>query len=142
LQAKGYESYVPVYQTRRRWSDRTVLADAPLFSSYVFCRFDYSNRLPVMITPGVASIVGFGSDPAPIPDAEIEAVQAVLRSGLASEPCPFLREGQRIRITQGALKDVEGILVRKKSDWRLIVSVTMLQRSVSVEVDHAYIAAV
>ncbi len=135
LKGKGYEEYVPVYRTRRRWSDRVVDAELPLFPGYVFCRFDHKQRLPIMTTPGVVSIVGFGNDPAPVSDDEIQAVHAVLRSGEAPEPHPFLREGQRIRVTYGSLKDVEGILVKKKSDWRLVVSVTMLQRSVSVEID-------
>jgi transcription antitermination factor NusG len=95
-----------------------------------------------MTTPGVASVVGFGNEPAPIAETEIEYIRIILESGLASEPCPFLREGQRVRITQGSLKDVEGILIRKKADWRLIVSVTMLQRSVAVEVDHKWIVPV
>jgi len=132
---KGYEQYLPVYRSRRRWSDRVVTTELPLFPGYVFCRFDHKQRLPIMTTPGVVSVVGFGNDPAPIPDSEIEAVHMVLGSGLAAEPYPFLQEGQRIRVTHGSLKDLEGILVKKKSDWRLVVSVGMLQRSVSVEID-------
>jgi transcription antitermination factor NusG len=140
LEAKGYEPYVPVYLTRRRWSDRVVTTELPLFRGYVFCRFDHRSRLPIVTTPGVASVVGFGNEPASIPETEIDYIRIILSSGLASQPCPFLREGQRVRITQGSLKNVEGILVRKKADWRLVVSVTMLQRSVAVEVDHNWIA--
>jgi transcriptional antiterminator RfaH len=84
-------------------------------------------------------IVGFGSEPAPIPDEEIEAIHIVLNSGLAAEPCPFLRQGQRIRIKRGPLEGLEGTLLKKKNNWRLIVSVTMLQRSVSVEINSEYI---
>lgn len=135
LESKGYEQYLAVYRNRRRWSDRVVTTELPLFPGYVFCRFDHKQRLPIMTTPGVVSIIGFGNDPAPIPDTEIEAVHVALGSGLAAEPYPFLREGQRIRVTHGSLKDLEGILVKKKSDWRLVVSVGMLQRSVSVEID-------
>ena len=132
---KGYECFLPVYRQRKRWSDRTVTTEAPLFPGYVFCRFDYWRRLPIMTTLGVVSIVGFGSDPAPIPDHEIQAIEKVLTAGFAAEPHPFLRIGQRIRITHGALRGVEGVLLRKKSEWRLVVSVNMLQRSVSVEID-------
>lgn len=135
LESKGLNAYLPVYRSRRRWSDRVVQLDLPLFPGYVFCRFDTARRLPVITTPGVVSIVGFGNDPAVIPDHEVEAIHTILKSGLATEPCPFLREGQRVRVTHGSLKDVEGILVKKKADWRLVVSVTMLQRSVSVELD-------
>jgi transcription antitermination factor NusG len=139
LNSKGYEQYLPLYRTRRRWSDRVVTMELPLFPGYVFCRFDHNQRLPIVTTPGVVSVIGFGNDPAPIPDPEIEAIERVLQSGLAAEPYPFLHEGQRVRINYGSLKDVEGILVKKKSDWRLVVSVSMLQRSVSVEIDRAWI---
>ncbi len=139
LQRKGYEQYVPLYRCRRRWSDRIVTADVPLFPGYVFCRFDHTQRLPIVTTPGVVSIIGFGNDPAPIPESEIQAIETLLKSGLAAGPHPFLHEGQRVRINYGSLKDIEGILVKKKSDWRLVVSVNMLQRSVCVEIDRAWI---
>jgi transcription antitermination factor NusG len=135
LQHKGYEQFLPIYRSRRRWSDRVVEIDQPLFPGYVFCRFEACERLPIVTTPGVVSIIGFGIQPAPIPDSEIAAIQAIIRSGLATEPCPFLREGQRIRITRGSLENLEGILVKKKSEWRMIVSVNMLQRSIAVEID-------
>jgi len=142
LAHKGMTSYLPTYRTKRRWSDRVVVADIPLFRGYVFCRFDPSNRLPVLTTPGVVSIVGFGPGPSPIDENEINNVQAVLHSGLATEPCPFLREGQKVRVKRGSLEGVDGILVTKKSDFRLIISVQMLQRSVSVEIDREWIEAV
>ncbi len=138
---KGLTSYLPSYKNRRRWSDRVVVADKPLFQGYVFCRFDPLDRLPVLTTTGVISIVGCGTEPAPIDDHEIEAIDAILRSGLATEPCPFLREGQRVRVRQGSLEGVEGILTKKKSDFRLVISVTMLQRSIAVEIDREWIEA-
>jgi transcription antitermination factor NusG len=140
LDSKGYEQYLPLYRRRRRWSDRVVTTEVPLFPGYVFCRFDIQRRLPVISTLGVVSIIGFGNDPEPIPDHEIEAIERVLRSGAGAEPHPFLRVGQRVRVNQGALKDVEGILIRKKSDLRLVVSVSILQRSVSVEIDSSWIS--
>jgi transcription antitermination factor NusG len=139
LENKGLVPYLPTYRSRRRWSDRTVIAEKPMFQGYVFCRFDPLNRLPILTTTGVISIVGCGTEPAPIDDQEIEAIQAILRSGLATEPCPFLKEGQKIRITRGALEGIEGILTKKKSDFRLVISVTMLQRSIAVEIDHDWI---
>ncbi|MBV8552120.1 MAG: UpxY family transcription antiterminator [Acidobacteriaceae bacterium] len=135
LEGKGYEYYLPKYRVRRRWTDRVVIAELPLFPGYVFCRFDARQRLPILTTPGVVSIIGFGNDPAPIAETEIAAIQTVLNSGFAAQPCPFLREGQRIRVKYGALQGLEGILLKKKADWRLVVSVTMLQRSIAVEVD-------
>jgi transcriptional antiterminator RfaH len=142
LESKGYEQYLPVYRSRRRWSDRVVEKDRPLFPGYVFCRFDARKSLPIVSTPGVVSVVGFGNQPAPIADTEIEAVQMLLQSGLATEPCPFLHEGQRIRVKRGSLEGLEGILLKKKTDWRMVVSVTMLQRSVAVEIDREWIDAI
>jgi transcription antitermination factor NusG len=139
LENKGLVPYLPTYRNRRRWSDRVVVADTPLFQGYVFCRFDPLNRLPVLTTTGVISIVGCGNEPASIDDQEIEAIEAILRSGLATEPCPFLREGQKVRVRRGSLAGVEGILTKKKSDFRLVISVTMLQRSIAVEIDREWI---
>jgi transcription antitermination factor NusG len=142
LENKGMSAYLPSYRNRRRWSDRVVVADKPLFQGYVFCRFDPLNRLPVLTTAGVISIVGFGTEPAPIDDKEIAAIDAILHSGLATEPCPFLREGQKVRVRRGSLVGVEGILTKKKSDFRLVISVTMLQRSIAVEIDRDWIEVV
>jgi transcription antitermination factor NusG len=139
LENKGLGPYLPTYRNRRRWSDRVVVVDTPLFQGYVFCRFDPLNRLPILTTTGVISIVGCGNDPAPIDDKEIDAIDLILRSGLATEPCPFLREGQRVRVKRGSLAGVEGILTKKKSDFRLVISVTMLQRSIAVEIDRELI---
>jgi transcription antitermination factor NusG len=142
LENRGYERYLPVYKRRRRWSDRVVETDQPLFPGYLFCRFDANKRQSIVTAPGVVSVVGFGGEPAPIPESEIHAIQAVLHSGLAAEPCPFVREGQHIRVTSGSLEGLEGILLKKKSDWRMVVSVPMLQRSVSVEIDRECISTV
>jgi transcriptional antiterminator NusG len=140
LESKGYDNYLPVYRCRRRWSDRVVTTEVHLFPGYVFCRFDHKQRLPIMVTPGVVNIIGCGNNPESIPDSEIQAIEKVLESGLAAEPHPFLQIGQPIRIDHGALKGLEGILIRKKTGWRLLVSVSMLQRSVSVEIDQSCIA--
>jgi transcription antitermination factor NusG len=141
LNDRGYEPFLPVYRTRRRWSDRTVTAEVPLFPGYIFCRFDHRQRLPIITTPGVVSILGFGDHPAALLDEEIDAIRAIVDSGIGAEPVPFLREGQRIRVTHGPLKSLEGTLVRKKSSWQLVISVELLQRSVSVEIDPAHIQA-
>lgn len=142
LREKGFAEYLPVYRTLRRWSDRIVEREKPLFPGYVFCRFDFGKRLSIMTTPGVVSVVGFGNEPAPIDEREIEAVQTILNSEIPAQPCPFLREGQRIRVTSGALEGLEGILLRKKTTWRMVVSVAMLQRSISVEIDRDRIATI
>jgi transcription antitermination factor NusG len=141
LEAKGYEQYLPVQRVRRCWSDRFVETTLPLFPGYVFCRFDSKYRTPIVSTPGVLSVVSFGNEPAAILDSEIGAIRTLLSSGLPSEPCPFLCKGQRIRIKRGSLQGVEGILTKRKSEWRIIISITMLQRSVAVEVDRDSVTA-
>ncbi len=128
LECKGFEQYLP-QQT----------AAKPLFPGYVFCRFDKGNRVPILSTPGVVSIVGFGNEAAPIPDDEIQAVQRMLSSDIPVASCPFLSEGDRVVVRSGSLQGVEGILVRKKSSYRFVVSINMLQRSVMVELDQACI---
>lgn len=141
LAGKGYEPYLPTYRVRRRWSDRVSVSELPVFPGYVFCRFDVKRRLPILTIPGVVSLVGFGSDPAVIADNEIEAIQTVLGSGLNAAPYPFLKEGQRIRVRHGALEGLEGILLKQKSEWRLVVSVSMLQRSIAVEIDRDWVTS-
>lgn len=141
LAAKGYEIYLPTLRMRRRWTDRVVESDKPLFPGYVFCRFDRLRRLPVMTTPGVFSIIAFGPEPIPIPESEIDAIQTILQSGLPTEACSLLSEGQVIRIARGSLQGLSGILMKNKSKWRLVVSVTLLNRSIAVEIDRDWIVA-
>jgi transcriptional antiterminator NusG len=141
LRGKGYEPYLPLYRVRRRRADAIVESEHPLFPGYVFCRFDVKKRLPILMTTGVISVLGFGKEPTAIPDEEIEAVRAVLNSGVPAEPCAYLREGQRVRVTHGSLDGVEGILVKKKSQFRMVISVTMLQRSISIEIDGGRLTA-
>lgn len=143
LQARGIEEFLPVYRTRRQWSDRTKELELPLFPGYIFCRFDFSNRLPVLITPGVQMIVGVGKLPAPVSDVEIDNLRRVVASGAAALPHDqYLTVGERVRIREGSLAGVEGILVDVKNSWRIVLSVELLQRSVSVELDRAAIEPV
>jgi len=142
LQAKGLEEFLPVYRTRRRYSDRIKELELPLFPGYIFCRFDFNHRLPVLITPGVQMIVGFGKMPTPVGDDEIEALQRVVASGAAQPHDQYLTVGERVRVREGSLAGVEGILVDIKNSWRIVLSVELLQRSVSVELDRAAIEPV
>ena len=141
LRGKGYEWFLPLYKCRKRWSDRVKIVDAPLFPGYLFCRFNPQNRLPILKTPGVTYIVGFNGQPAPVDECEISAIQTLLQSGMPSQPWPFLATGDRVRIESGPLRDLEGILVKFKGDHRLILSVTLLQRSVAVEIDSAFVTS-
>ncbi len=135
LELRGYEQFLPLYRTRRQWSDRLKDVDLPLFSGYCFCRLDPRYRLPVLTIPGVFSFVGVGGIPTPLEDEEVAALQAVARSGSPAAPWPFLEAGQRVRIERGAFKDVEGFLISVKNRFRLVLSISLLQRSVAVEVD-------
>jgi transcription antitermination factor NusG len=136
LRGKGYEEYLPVYRSRRRWSDRVKQIDLPLFPGYFFCRLDVCGRLlPVLTTPGVIAIVGVGKTPIPVAEDEIDAIQAVLRSGLAAQPWPFLNVGEKVLIERGPFAGVEGIVLTTERKYRLVVSVAILQRSVAVEID-------
>jgi transcription antitermination factor NusG len=112
-----------------------------LFPGYVFCRLDCNNRLPVLTAAGVVGIVGFGKIPAPIEEREIAAIQAVIHSGLAAQPWPFIHQGDRVRVEYGPLRGVEGIVTSVEDRQRLVVSVSLLQRSIAVEMDTAWVAA-
>jgi len=134
LHCKDYEAFLPLYRKHSQWSDRVKDIDVPLFPGYVFCRGEFFRRPRLVTTPGVIGILSFNGTPAVIDDHEIEAIKAVLRAGLYAEPWPHLREGQRVRVNSGALTGMEGILIRIKSDFRIVLSVEALCRSVAVEI--------
>jgi transcription antitermination factor NusG len=135
LASKGLETLVPVYRSRRRWSDRWKEVEVPLFSGYIFSMFQSSWRSMVLSVPGVRSIVTIGNKPTPVADHEIEAIRLMMASGLPVEPWPFLQVGQVVRIERGPLRGLEAILLRQRQHWRIVVSVEILQRSVSVEIE-------
>jgi transcription antitermination factor NusG len=140
LEQRALAGFLPLYRSLRTWSDRTQEVDLPLFDGYVFCRFSQSDRVRVIRTPGVLRIVGYGGTPCAVTDSEIEAIQRAVSSGLAVMPWSFLRAGMKGRIDHGSLRGLEGILIREKDHWRVVVSVAMLQRSVAVEVDRAFVS--
>jgi transcription antitermination factor NusG len=139
LRNRGYEEFLPLYQSRRRWSDRVKTLFLPLFPGYVFCRFAPSQRSRVLDTAGVFAVVCTGRIPAPIDEAEIAALQTIVRARAAAEPWPFLNVGAHVRIAEGPLRGLNGILVQTKQEQRIVLSVSLLQRSVAVEVDRAWI---
>jgi transcription termination/antitermination protein NusG len=132
---KGFEEFLPLYQCRRHWSDRLKLVEVPLFPGYIFCRIKPERRLPLLTIPGVLHFVGIGKVPIPVDDAEIAAIQAALRSGLSAEPCAFLEAGQRVRLKNGPLAGLEGIIVGDSKEHRIVVSITLLKRSISVAIE-------
>jgi transcription antitermination factor NusG len=139
LRGKGLETLLPTYTTKRKWSDRFKVVKSPLFPGYVFCRFDVHNRLPVLITPGVISVVGRGKTPVAVDDVEILSIQAAIRSGIHMEPWPYVEIGERVRIKDDVLNGMEGILMSFKGSHRVVISVTLLRRSVALEIDRSRI---
>ncbi len=142
LDGKDYEWFLPLYKSRRRWSDRFKEIERPLFPGYLFCRLNPLNRLPILTTPGVVRIVGTSKTPIPIDETEIAAIQAAVKSGLPSQPLQFLRIGQRVRMNQGPLCGLEGILLNFRGRNHLVLSVTILQRSVAVQVENAAVTSI
>jgi len=136
---KGFEEFLPLYTSRRRWSDRFQSVELPLFPGYVFCRLNPEFRLPLLTIPGVMSFVGIGRVPAPIDDAEIAAIQTAMGSGLLVEPYPFLEAGQRVLLEEGPLAGLEGFLVEVRKQQRVAVSVSLLKRSIAVEIDRHWV---
>jgi transcription antitermination factor NusG len=134
LRQKGYEEFLPLYWSRRRWSDRIKVLQLPLFSGYMFCRFDPLERVPILATPGVALIVGQGRMPLPVESSEIEAIRKAVDSGQGVKPWPHLEIGRTVRIEEGPLRGLEGVLLRVKGGNQLILRVELLQRAVAVEV--------
>ena len=141
LDGKCFERFLPLCSSKRRWSDRVKEIETPLFPGYMFCRLDILRRLPILTTPGVVRIVSLGGVPQPVDEAEVMAIQVLVGSSLPTHPWPFLEIGTRARIHSGPLAGVEGILLEIKGRRRLVLSVTLLQRSVAVEVDAAQVTA-
>ena len=138
LRNKGYEPFLRLYRVERRWSDRIRRMAVPLFSGYVFCRFDVNFRLPILTMPSVVEIVGTGRTPVPIDDTEIASIQTLVQSGLSVEPAAFLEVGKPVGVVAGPLRGVKGILLRSSNTDRLVVSVTLLRRSVAAEIDRRW----
>ena len=135
LTNKGFDVFLPLYESTRRWRDRTKNLWLPLFPCYVFVRGGLSRRSMVVTTPGVHMILYNGERVAVIPEAEIDAIRLVVSGPTRVEPHPYLRCGERVRVTRGSLTGVEGVLLRKKSVYRLVLSVEMLAQSVAVEIN-------
>ena len=135
LDVRAVEHFLPLYSSVRRWKDRRVTLDLPLFPGYVFIRLALRDRLRVLEVPGVVRLVGFSGQPAALPDEEMEILRTGLSQSLRAEPHPFLTVGRRVRITGGPFAGLEGVLKRKKSSVRVVVTLELIQRSVAVDVD-------
>jgi transcriptional antiterminator NusG len=142
LRGKGYSVFSPSYRTKRKRVDRIAEIEVALFPGYVFCQFDPNNRLPILMTPGVVEVVGRRNRPEPVDDTEIASIRTVALAGRSVQPWPFLRLGQRIRMQSGPLTGIEGIFLRVEDEDHLVVSVTLLQRAVSVVIERDSVSPV
>lgn len=140
LEARSLTAYVPLYKSIRNWSDRMKELDLPLFPGYVFCRLRPEDRLQVQTTPGVVRLVGSGRTPLPIDDSEMEALQVLVHSGLSPKPYSDPAVGDTVEIKGGPLNGATGILENVKDGRKLVVSITLLKRSVAVEFDDRWVA--
>jgi transcription antitermination factor NusG len=137
LVQRSVEHFLPLYGSVRKWRDRCVKLDLPLFPGYVFVRLAMRDRLRVLQTPGVAKLVGFNGMPTALADEEIEALKKGMVCGVRAEPHPFLSVGRRVRVKAGPLKGLEGIVVRRKNRLRLVISFDVIHRAAAVEVEAA-----
>ena len=136
LAGKGYEVFLPCY--RPKDDGRRLAGEFPLFPGYLFCRFDVNNRLPILIVPGVVHVVGFGKRPVPVDESELESVRILVKAGLPLRPDEPYTIGQAIRIQKGPLAGAEGVIIGL-GEQRLVVSISLLQRSVSVELEREWL---
>ena len=137
LQGLGVDHFLPLYRSLRRWKDRRKMIDLALFPGYVFVKIPLHIRTLVLGIPGMVRFVSFHGNPAPLSEHEIETLRGGLEQQVYAEPHPYLRVGRLVRVEHGPLAGVQGFLVRKKDRFRLVISLDLIQRSISAEVDAA-----
>lgn len=142
LQRRSVEHFLPLYGSVRRWKDRRVKLDMPLFPGYVFVHFSLQERLRVLQVPGVVKLVGFSSCAVPVPEIEISRIRDILNQGFHAQPHPYLTVGRRVRVKAGPLAQLEGVIVKRKNRKRLVISFDLIQRSVAVDVSEEDLALV
>jgi transcription antitermination factor NusG len=140
LAERQVENFLPLYRSVRHWKDRRKELQLALFPSYVFVRMDVANRLRVLQLPGVVNLVSFGGLPAALPDSEIEGLRNGLMSDGRVESHPYLAAGRRVRIVDGPFSGIEGVIVRRRDKLRVVLSISLIQRSVAIEVSECDIA--
>ncbi len=141
LETKGFQTFLPLYKKRHTYAARCKESELPLFPGYVFCRFDALARLTILTTPGVTQILGVGNTPIPLCETELFSLQTAIQAQLPIQPFPFLQAGQRVRIDRGVLAGIEGIVMNFKQCLRLVLSITLLARSVLLEIDRDQVSA-
>jgi transcription antitermination factor NusG len=135
LDEKGYCTFLPLYRSTRRWSDRTKIIQKPLFPGYLFCEFDVTQRAPVVTVRSIIQVVGFGQGPTPVDATELEQVRTAIGSGMSIEPWRHFDSGQLVQILEGPLTGLKGIFVRYQGANRIVLTLTLIQRSIAVELD-------
>jgi transcription antitermination factor NusG len=137
MDGRRIDCFLPLYRSVRRWKDRRMQVELPLFPGYVFVHMALRDRVQVLQLPGVVQLVSFSGKPAALPDAEIEALRNGLAGNFCAEPHPYLTVGRRVRVRTGSVAGLEGILLRRKQKFRVVLSIQLIQRSVAIEVDEA-----
>lgn len=137
LHQRSIEFLLPLYSSVRRWKDRRVNIQLPLFPGYIFVHTSLKHRIELLSVPGAVRFVSFNGHPAALPESDLLRLRAGLDQGLLAQPHPYLKVGRRVRVRSGPLAGTEGILLRKKDQFRLIVSIDLIMRSVAVEIDAA-----
>jgi len=132
---RSIENFLPLYETVRRWKDRRMRIALPLFPGYIFVRHSLRKRLDILQVPGVVRLVGFNNIAAPLPIEDIETLRNGLKRSYNAEPHPYLTTGRRVRIAHGPFEGLEGILLRRKGNMRVVLSIHLIKRSVAVDVD-------
>ncbi len=136
---KGFEVFLPLYKCRHCWSDRSKILELPLFPGYVFCRLNEEHRFALLTIPGVVHLVSNGKIPMPIDGEEILAIQSAVRLEISVEPWHFLDVGERLKLSAGPLAGLEGFLVQANGQQRVVVGLTVLKRSIAVEIEREWI---
>jgi|SRR5665213_427934 len=132
---KGFEEFLPLYQSRHIWSDRAKSVESPLFPGYVFCRLDAEHRFGLLTIPGVLHIVSLGKTPVPLDDTEIASVQNAVRSRLPVEPWSYVEDGKRVRLVSGPGNGIEGFLLPGEKEQRIVVNLSALRRAVAIGIE-------
>jgi transcription antitermination factor NusG len=142
LAQRSIEHFLPLYESVRRWKDRNVTLHMPLFPGYLLIHIEIRDKLRVLQIPGAARLVSFNGNPEPLEDAEIDALRQTLGGQVRVEPHPYSQIGQRVRVKAGTLAGLEGILVKKKNEYRIVLSIDLIMRSIAAEVDIADVETV
>lgn len=140
LNARGLEVFLPTHLQKRQWSDRLKVTEVPLFPGYLFCRLNQDLKSLVLAAPGVIGIVSCGLRMLPVSNEEVESVRLAISGPAPVQPWPYLHAGDRVRVTQGSLAGVEGLVVEESTNCsRLVLQIHLLQRSISLQIDRDWI---